>query len=447
MPAPRCQRSIGAGATLLVMACSGHGEPTIEAQTDATHAVPTAAGGDTARATPKTLTFPQVLSRGGPIIKTPRVQPIFFAGDGNVARIDAFGKVLARDPYWSTAAVEYGVGAITQLPPIVITPAPSRDLDSTELERWLATKLSDGTLGAPDPGTLYAVFLADGTTLTENATGAKSCQSFAGYHYELDVRGVSVGYALIPDCKTLTEMTAVASHEYFEWATDPFPSTKPAYNKLTPEHWAWEASMMGELTDLCDFVDGQHITLPGGFAVSRHWSNRLSREGKFPCAPVRSTPYFQAVALADDEAIVPDYGSDESIRTRAIRVPKGGSRTVDVFVYADQPLRDVAVGAESFGQMMGIEDSMGFAYRVSRDRANVGESVQLTVDAPREEAFDLLAVFATVDNERFFWPVLVVNDDAAMPAQNVSSVRRAQLPGVKHGARTHTERKFLRLPR
>lgn len=422
-------RAAFVSVALLVAACSGAPEPTIGPATPAGSAAPAAVAPGAAASGVAGPKFPEVISRGGPVIKSPVVYPILFQDDPNYDHVKAFTMGLTKDPYWSSVASEYGVGPLNARQPIVLAPAPHGEMSSAAIESWLQKKLNDGTFGVPNPETLYAVFLPADVVLVEKDSGGKSCQDFAGYHYEIEARGMRIGYAVIPDCGDVNELSVSASHEYFEWATDPFPDSQPAFNKLTPEYWAWEATMAGELSDLCDFMDRDYVTPPAvGYPVQRQWSNQLSRAGAFPCAPKKDTPYFQAITMPQDTALVPDMTQAVNIDTKAIRIQPGASRTVDVLVYSDRPAQGVSIVAQSFEQMMGAQETTGFTYSLSKSVANAGETIKLTITAPATVAYDFAALSATVGTETHYWPVLVVNDDAAAPSKGIASVRRSQLP-------------------
>lgn len=428
-------RAAMVSVAVLVAACSGAPEPTIGPAPAAT--APTAPG-VTPQGAPQTTArpkFPEVISRGGPVIKAPVVLPILFEGDSNYDDVKAFTVGLTKDPYWTSVSSEYGVGPLRAREPIVLAPAPHGEMSSAAIESWLQKKLNDGTFGVPNADTLYAVFLPQTVTLTEANSGAKSCDDFAGFHYEVETRGIRVGYAVIPDCGDINELSVSASHEYFEWATDPFPDSKPAFNKLTPEYWAWEATMMGELSDLCDFMDRDYVTPPAvGYPVQRQWSNQLSRAGAFPCAPKKDTPYVQAITIPEDAALVPDMSAPVNVDTKAIRVQPGTSRTVNVLLYSDRPAVGVQVQADSFEKIMGAQESTGFTYALSKRVANAGEMLQLRITAPSDVAYDFVTLTASVGSQTHYWPVLVVNDDSAAPAKGIASVRRSQLPQRIKGA-------------
>lgn len=57
----------------------------------------------------KPLSFPHVLSRGGPTIANPKVVPIVFPGDPFKANITSFTQKIAASDYWKTQAAEYKV--------------------------------------------------------------------------------------------------------------------------------------------------------------------------------------------------------------------------------------------------------------------------------------------------------------------------------------------------
>ena len=388
-------------------------------------------------APPKVLpkpTFPEVKSRGGPVIKDPQVVAIVFAGDPMATKITEFTSKVAASSYWKNTAAEYGVGPITARPTITIAvdePAPTT-ITSGQIETWLAQKLSGPTpaFGTPDASTLYAIYYPKSTTITMDGAGeqGQSCMGYGGYHFEIDAGGTQVGYAVLPRCLDVDELTIAASHEYFEWATDPFPKTKPAYNKLDDDHWAWEAAFIGELGDLCTFLDREFLTPPDvGFVVQRQWSNKLSLAGNYPCAPTKTTPYLQAIPTAEDEALVrPTAQFGNATKTKAIRIPPGGERTIDVLVYSDQAAgQSVPMRAMSYAQFYGGKggSKSGFVFTLEESYGKTGTTVPITISAPKEPGADVMMMLAyTSQTTVNYWPVLVVNDSAADVAAGIPSV-------------------------
>ncbi len=379
-------------------------------------------------------TFPEVLSRGGPVIKDPKVVAIIFSGDPLATKITDFTSKIATSSYWTNVGLEYGVGAMTAMPTVTLAvdePAPAT-ITSGQIETWLAAKLAGPTpaFGTPDASTLYAIYYPKGTTITMDGAGeqGQSCAGYGGYHFEINAGGTQVGYAVLPRCVDIDELTVAASHEYFEWATDPFPKTKPAYSKLDDAHWAWESAFIGELGDLCTFLDRENLNPTDiGFEVQRQWSNKLSLAGKYPCSPTKTTPYLQAIPTAEDLAIVPSSSLfSKSIKTKAIRVPPGGERTIDVLVYSDQAAgQSVPMRVMSYQQFYGGKGGAksGFVFTLDESYGKTGSTVPVTISAPKTAASDIMMMLAyTSQTTVNYWPVLVVNDSAADAAAGMPSV-------------------------
>jgi hypothetical protein len=374
-------------------------------------------------------TFPEVQSRGGPVIKTPKVVAIVFTGDTLAPQITDFTSKISKSTCWSDLGTEYGVGAMTALDTITVNEAAPATITSSAIETWLTTKLSGATpeFGVPDASTLYAVYYPSTTTITmDGFSGAlgQSCQGYGGYHFEIDVAGTSVGYAVLPRCSDIDELTVAGSHEYFEWATDPFPQTKPAFAKLDDAHWAWQAAFIGEVGDLCTYLNRDYLRPAEiGFQVQTMWSNKESLAGRYPCAPQPGTTYLQGIPTTDDTAVVPSQVQGlPDVTTKAIRVKAGQSRAIDVLVYSDQPHTDlVPLRALTFDEfqtgMPNGPNATGWKYSVEPTYAKAGDTVSVTVNAPITTSYDLLVMTAyTSDSSVNYWPVLVVNDDAPATA-------------------------------
>lgn len=395
---------------------------------------------DTYSPPPTGTTFPQVLSRGGKVIASPKVVPIVFQGDAMTSQITSFTQKLGASEFWATQAAEYGVGAITPGSTVTLTEAAPTSITTTAIETWLTSKFNDGTLGTPDANTLYAIYYPASTTIADDGSGlGQSCQGYGGYHYELAVKGVSVGYAVLPRCADIDELTIAASHEYFEWATDPFPATFPAFNKLDDAHWAWGVVMFGELGDLCTYEDQDNLrSTEIGFEIQRMWSNKASKAGSYPCAPVNTRPYFAAIPSATDDVQVQDQQDGSALTTKAINVAPGKTRTVDVLVYSDHtstaavPLR--ALSYADFGQS---SQPSGFTYALSKQMGTPGEKVQVTITAPSANNYDFLVMMAqTSDQTAFYWPVLVTNEPTSIRSQGSTAIRTRMPRTTKLGLLT-----------
>lgn len=72
---------------------------------------------------------PQVVTAGGPVLKAPKVQLIAYASDPFVTDVEAFITELGATTEWASQTAEYGVGAFTKLPTILIPGTPPSLLD------------------------------------------------------------------------------------------------------------------------------------------------------------------------------------------------------------------------------------------------------------------------------------------------------------------------------
>ncbi len=373
-------------------------------------------------------------------------------GDPLAASITSFTTKIAASDYWKTQAAEYKVGPITPGATITVSEAAPATITSPEIETWLQGKLSGATpeFGAPDENTLYAIYYPASTTISDDGSGlGQSCQGYGGYHFEVEVGGKTVGYAVMPRCSDIDELTVAASHEYYEWATDPFPQSNPAFCKLDDQHWAWGVTMIGELGDLCTFLDRDNLRPAEiGFLVQREWSNKASLAGKYPCAPAKTSPYLQAITEADDDVDVPDQQvPGKYLTTKAIKVPPGGSRTVDALIYSDQkatplvPLR--ALSQADFG---GSGSPSGFTFELSKNYVKVGDYVKVTINAPKEPGYDILVMTAyTGPDSAHYWPVLLVNDDSTAAQGKRPVVTAEMIRSRAHASTRSRTRVFTKL--
>jgi hypothetical protein len=82
--------------------------------------------------------LPQVANLGGPVLATPRVQPILYLADTGGPDVEAFVAQLAADSYWNATTAEYGVGALQVLPSIRISTPPPTMISDDMLQATLA---------------------------------------------------------------------------------------------------------------------------------------------------------------------------------------------------------------------------------------------------------------------------------------------------------------------
>jgi hypothetical protein len=358
------------------------------------------------------ISFPRSVSSGGPVIANPKIVPIVFNGDTFTSDIGTFTQRMGVSAYWKETATEYGVGPFATLPTVVLDEAAPAAIDDSAIKLWLQTKLADPQtrLGAPDDSTLYALYYPKATTIT--LEGSSSCQAFGGYHNETTVGAIKVAYAVMPRCSgrmgDLESLSIVASHEYFEWATDPFPFTAPAYQQTDEEHIAWAIAAGGELSDLCTTLDfGQGIRLPEiGYSVQRQWSNLSSLAGHHPCIPSDGTPYVVAVPEAPDMIVIPD--GVQSIRSRGVSIPRKKSRDVRVRIHTDGPATVSSLPLRVVDMRNGGGDPPGFTFSFSSDVLGSGEIVTMTVEADGTEPYAApVLVIGDRQGSLGLWPCLV----------------------------------------
>jgi hypothetical protein len=100
--------------------------------------------------------LPQVAALGGPVLFSPKVQPIVYASDTAASDIDAFLKELTDTSYWSDTTAEYGVGKLTVLPTITLaTTAPAVTTDAALRRVGHQHLRGQPGMGPADPNVIY----------------------------------------------------------------------------------------------------------------------------------------------------------------------------------------------------------------------------------------------------------------------------------------------------
>jgi hypothetical protein len=285
-------------------------------------------GGDTG------FDLPTAATIGGPVLASPRVQPIYFKGFPYPTDIDTFVARLSASTYWPTVVAEYGVGALVAAPGYATSVPVPDPLTEKNLPGLLAAVLTEGaaTLGAPRGDTVYALFFDPLTRLVVNEQTFCGSGDPSAYHDEIPLGTMSVAVAIIPTCQALANspslkgadvLTLTLSHELVEAVTDPLVNSNPAYTGIDPDHILWAIALNGaEVADLCENELPASLVPPDvGYPVQRIWSNAGAKAGTGPCVPVPPGEiFFQAVAELSDRA---PYVSTSN-RTISVPVMKGG---------------------------------------------------------------------------------------------------------------------------
>lgn len=310
---------------------------------------------------------PQVANAGGPVMKAPKIVPIFYASDdmNTVASLKDFLSKLPASQWWAGWTKEYGIGAISIADAIVLTDSLPPYWDDSQIQADLQSRLasSDGGAGefpAPDANTIYTYFFPPGVTITTSGTpdptdgGAfdagsgfgDSCTGFGGYHdnITLTTSNMDVAYAVVPRCASfgplmgIDAITGPASHEISEASSDPFPSTNPAYSTVDAAHFYWSRVLGGgEIGDMCAQEDSSFTKWPDlPYVVQREWSNAAAKAGTDPCVPVpKGDVYFQSYPKMTDTISLNFMGTMVSALGADIAV--GSSKTVELDLSSSAP--------------------------------------------------------------------------------------------------------------
>jgi len=382
--------AIACGGNVSSAPDSGTNDDAGQDQPDATPAPD--AGADVDNGTPSAtypafkIDAPQVVTFGGPTLAAPKLVPVYFANDDTTftAQLTTFMNKLGQSAFWLPAVSEYGVGAISAAPPVQLTENADANIDDSVIQTWLASKIDDGTLPAPDANTIYAIYYPDGTTITLGQQGGTSCQDFGAYHDNITYKTGDVSYAVMPRCSgwsasVLDTTTEAASHEFIEASTDPYPQTNTAYGQVDDNHILWEYVLGGgETGDMCAQFAASYVTPPDlGFSVQRAWSNTAAKEGHDPCQPADKSPYFNSMPVLTDDVSLGGQGS-----TKGVKIPVGSSATIQVDLFSD---------ADTGGPWtVSASDTSGagaITFAWDRTSGQNGEKLHLTINAVKKTQY------------------------------------------------------------
>jgi hypothetical protein len=280
--------------------------------------------------------LPQIVSKGGPVLTTPKLIAFTFAGDPLQAQIDDFMSKVGASSYWTTVMKDYGVGPATGKVVHVPQPAPAT-VNDDQIEAFIRQHA-----GAPDPQAVYTVFYPQTTTI--NSVTGTMCQDYGGYHTWSPSYGFS--YAVVPRCRgflqgqsDIDEVTYTATHEFAEAATDPIPGDgKDAYAMPDDQNLGWSLITGGEVGDMCTYLEAAYVKPPGfPYTVARIWSNSGAKGGTDPCLPTAdSGPYFNVSAVLPDTFTVNDTTfSNGNLTVKGLKLAVGQSKTFEIDLFSD----------------------------------------------------------------------------------------------------------------
>jgi hypothetical protein len=216
---------------------------------------------------------PQLTYRGGPLLTAVEVFTVFWGAEWNQAPQSVVMKNmnLFFDYILTSALIdqlgEYSVPGKTirhgsRTGTITLTsPAPKTSVQDSAIQQLLQQEITSKNLPAPNPNSLYFVFLPPGVKVVQG--GAASCQDFCGYH---DSTSANIFYAVMPypGCSGCTggltvadALTSTSSHELCEAITDAVPGQ------------GWYDDNNGEIGDICAWK----TRILGGYTIQLEWSN------------------------------------------------------------------------------------------------------------------------------------------------------------------------------
>ena len=319
--------------------------------------------------------LPQAKKGSGSVMAKPVVVPIFYPKDSLQTQFTDFLGKLAGGPYFAATTAEYGIAAPTMATAITLTETAPKQITDAQLRAFLASKL-DGThpeFAPPTDGQpLYTFFFPSTSTVTIPGAG-QSCSSFGGYHDTMVLPdGTPVAYAVIPRCKGIDDTTAV-THELVEAFTDPIVGY-PAWAGVEDANVLWGIRGGGELGDLCEFFKSSIKTdAASGHLIQATWSNASAAGNHSPCVPWDG-PFFAAAPVMNDEIAVAPLG----VTTKGVRIPVGGTRTIEVDLFSDGPTGgDFSVATFDLASQSGSPPLLMLS--LDKTSGQNGEKVALTI--------------------------------------------------------------------
>jgi hypothetical protein len=344
------------------------------------------ASGDADAASPFVLALPQVETRGAAVLAHPRIVPILYASDPMAAQIGQFLSALASSSYWGQATGEYGVGALSVAPTVVLPDPPPGTISDKEIQALIASGIAadGGSWPAPSAGTIYAYFPSDPVNVTMEGSGGAtlvSCTNFGGYHSYVDLgHGSSAEYSVVARCSDylglggIDFVTMAATHEFAEASTDP---TGGGYATVDLAGSGWAITAGGaEVGDLCKLDPSAPITPSDvGFLVQRIWSNAAAAAGHDPCMPV---PAGDSYVLGVPELVQTEIYPGQYVM--GLSVAPGSTATVNVHFYADAPVGGTWTLAATEPDVPQLPDpAHQLSLSFDRTQGQRGDVVHLTV--------------------------------------------------------------------
>jgi hypothetical protein len=343
---------------------------------------------------------PSIVYAGGRFVRHPRLVTITWKGDDQalVSRLEAFGASIARGTWWTSvtknlcARVGDCIGPGGDASSVQIDEPAPRSATLAELASMMAALVDQGTMPIPDDDRVYLAYLPKGSSIAGIDDG---CARFGTravhttFAWPGGSRSASWPVAFVLRCgDDLGELTATASHELLETASDPALDGF----QLDRDPRSLPFSLHGtEAVDLCSLITlDDHRAHVDGWVVDRVWSNQDARAGRDPCVPHRANdPYV---------AVIPKQPS--------VTVTQGHPGAVDLVGISERMVPTWSVAAFEIAVLRGERGCL--ALDLDRRDANNGTTLALTVSVVRRCRRNAAVILvSTLGTRSHAWPLLV----------------------------------------
>jgi hypothetical protein len=212
----------------------------------------------------------------------------------------------------------------------------------------------------------------------------------------------------------IDSVTAIASHEMVEAATDPLVSDDPAWAQPDVDHIAWSLPAGGELGDMCaGFGNVFYTPSDVPFLVQRTWSNAAAAASHDPCEPDGATPYFNSAAVLNQAVTITNPGV-ATVVTKGINIPVDGVGTVELDLYSDAESGPWTIQAFDFASlfMTGPQElDVSFGGKSMATGKN-GDKVELSLKVLQKGpgGVEVLWIQSTLGQTQTVWLGVVGND-------------------------------------
>ena len=397
LPMPRMTRAVLA-VSLVVGAQNASPPPGDQKTTAPARPVPIA---DPTRYPAVDPPAPALVYAGGHFLRHPRVVTITWKGDDDtlVSRLEAFGASITRGAWWSTVTAGLCASKGDCMGPG--GEASSVRLDEpfpgtatlADLATQIGVLVDRGVLPRPADERILLAYLPSGSApsgITDACAPYGTRAVHTTFAWPQGAAIASWPVAFVFRCgDDIGELTATASHEILEAASDP---TLDGFRlERTPR--ARPFTLYGvEAVDLCKLVTlDDHRAYVDGWVVQRAWSNEDAQAGRNPCVPHRVNDAY--VAVVPREPVV------TLVRAK-------GSAVLRLTGISDRAVPAWSVAAFELAALRGARSCFAFAF--DRPDATNGSTLSLTIRLVQPAcAGSPVLLVSTLGTRSHAWPVVV----------------------------------------